>query len=174
MTRFRWMTSFALLAVLVAGTCAFAAQGPDGRGDGRAGSEPRRGGPGRGLGAFGLGARDLDLSDAQRQQIRAIVTKARDDSRPLAERLRVATEARRKAMATQPVDESQIRSTTEALSVAEADMAVARARTQGDIFAVLTPDQQAKVTASRQARDTRMAERRERMEQRRQQRRSNQ
>ncbi len=173
MTRFRWMTSLALLAVLVTGTCAFAAQGPGRRGDGRPDGEPGRRGPGRGMSALGVGVRDLDLSDAQRQQIRAIVTRAREDSRPTADRLRQAAEARRTAMSTLPVDESQIRSTSETLSVAEADMAVARARTQSDIFAVLTPEQQAKVTASRQQRTARQAERQQRLEQRRQQRQNN-
>lgn len=169
MTRFRWITSLALLAVLVTGTCAFA-QDPGRRGGGRPGGEARGGGPGQGMRGFGLGIRDLDLSDAQRQQMRTIVSKAREDSRPLADRLRQATDARRKAMAAMPVDENLIRSTTQALASAQADMSVARARLQGDIFAILTPDQQARVNQSRERREARMTERRERMKERREQR----
>jgi periplasmic protein CpxP/Spy len=168
MTRFRWMTSFALLAVLAAGTCVFA-QGPGGRrGGGPSGADLGFGRGGRG-GGFGLGA-DLDLSDAQRAQIRAITSKAREDSRPLADRLRQAADARRKAVETLPVDENQIRATTQALTAAQTDAAVARAHVQSDIFAVLTPDQQAKVKEARERRENRMNERRARMEERRQQR----
>jgi len=155
MIRFRSMTTFALLAVLATGTCVFA-QGAGGRrGGGRPGTEPGLGGPVRGLREFGLGVRELNLSDAQRSQIRAIVSKARDDSRPLADRFRQAAEARRKAVAAMPVDENQIRATTQALTAAQTDLAIARAHTQSDIFAVLTPDQQAKVTQARARREAR-------------------
>jgi protein CpxP len=165
MTRFRWIASTALLVVLATGTCVFA-QGPGGRG-GRPGQGAGPGAPGRGLGDLGFAGRDLDLSDAQRQQIRAIVSKARTDNQPLAERVRQATEARRKAMATRPVDENLIRSTTQALTAAQTEAAIARAHTQSDVFAILTPEQQAKATQARERREARMAERRTRAEQRR-------
>lgn len=169
MTRFRWIVSFALLAVLATGTSAFA-QGQGRRGGGRPGAESGLGGPGQGMRGFGLGVRNLDLSDAQRQQIRAIATKAREDSRPLADRLRQAADARRKAMAVTPVDENQIRSTTQALASAQADVAVARARLESDIFAVLTPAQQARVNEARERRETRLNQRRGRAQERRDQR----
>ncbi len=168
MTRFRWIASFALLAIVATGTCVLA-QSPGGRrGGGPPGAGPGLGGPARGGGAFGLGVRDLDLSDAQRTQIRAITAKAREDAKPTAERLRQATDARRKAMALTPVNENQIRSTTQALATAEADMAVARAHVQSDIFALLTPDQQKKVTDARARRESRVKERRNQVQQRRQ------
>jgi Spy/CpxP family protein refolding chaperone len=163
------MTSVAVVALLATGTCVFA-QGPGRRDGRRTGPAAGFGGPMRGARAFGFMARDLNLSDAQRQQIRAITQKAREDSRPLAERLAQAADARRKAMTATPVDDNQIRATTQALTTAETDMAIARAHVRGDIFAVLTPDQQAKVTAAQTARETRMKERRDRMQQRRQQR----
>jgi Spy/CpxP family protein refolding chaperone len=172
MNRFKWVTLSVLLAGLATATGVIA-QGPGGGQDGRRpGAERGFGGPGRGGGAggFGFGVRDLDLSEAQRQQIGAVVAKAREDTRPQVERLRQATEARRKALAVMPVDENQIRSTTQALTVAQTDLAIARARVQSDIFALLTPDQQTKVTEARQRRESRMAERRSRTETRRQQR----
>ena len=61
MRRLRWVAVAAVIAVLVAGTIAFA-QGPGGR----------RGGGGPGF-APGIELRGLDLSDAQRSQIREIV-----------------------------------------------------------------------------------------------------
>jgi Spy/CpxP family protein refolding chaperone len=180
MTRTRWVSSFALLAVLATGTCVFA-QGPGGRRgggvrgpDGGAGAFAQGpGGPGRGGFGLGVGMGDLDLSDAQRQQIRAITTKAREESRSTVERFRQAAEARRKAVVAMPVDENQIRAATQSLAAAEADLAVARAHVQSDIFTVLTPEQQAKATQARERRETRMNERRSRVEQRRQQRQNN-
>jgi len=146
MTPFVKVGSAVLIVTVVAGTAVFA-QRPGPRAE-RPGIE-RGGGPG---GAVGLrGIRDLNLSDAQRQQIRAITTKAREDNRPLVERLQQAVEARRKAMAVTPVDENQIRATTQALATAQADMAVARAKVRSDIVALLTPEQQAKVNAARQS-----------------------
>src|SRR3954468_3930354 len=60
MRRFHWFAVVAMIAVLVAGSVVFA-QGPGGR---------RGGGPGF---APGVELRGLDLSDAQRTQIRDIV-----------------------------------------------------------------------------------------------------
>jgi protein CpxP len=174
MTRYRWIAVTAVVTVLASASYVLA-QGAGGRrgGGGPAFEQgpgaPGRGG-GRGFGFGGVGARDLDLSDAQRQQMQAITTRAREVSRPQVERLRQATDARRKALSTMPVDENQIRATTQALTTAQTDLAIARARVQADIFAVLTPDQQAKVKQAQERRETRMAERRSRVEERRQQR----
>jgi Spy/CpxP family protein refolding chaperone len=65
MHRFRWVAVVAVIAVLIAGTIAFA-QGPGG---GRRGG----GGPGGPGFAPGVELRGLDLSDTQRSQIREIV-----------------------------------------------------------------------------------------------------
>jgi periplasmic protein CpxP/Spy len=165
MTHLRWTTSLALVAVLATGTNAFA-QGPGRRGGGPgAGAFSGPLGGGRGL---GLGAADVDLSDAQRQQIRSILGQARESNRPLADRLRDAQRALRTATMAAPVDENQIRAASAALAGVQADLAVARARAQSDVMAVLTPDQQAKVTEARQRRMQRLEQRRERVEQRRQ------
>jgi Spy/CpxP family protein refolding chaperone len=147
MTRFVKAGSAVLIGTLVAGSVAFA-QRSEPRGE-RPGIERGPGGAGRAVGLRGV--RDLNLSDAQRQQIRAITSKAREDNRPIAERLRQAVDARRKAMAITPVDENQIRSTTQALATAQADMAVARAKMRSDIVALLTPEQQARVNAARES-----------------------
>jgi Spy/CpxP family protein refolding chaperone len=69
MGRFRWLTVVALVAVLVAGSVAFA-QGP------RPG---RRGGPVGG--GPGIELRGLDLTDAQRDQIREIVQRYQQQMR---------------------------------------------------------------------------------------------
>lgn len=169
MKQIRVLTGVALAAVFVVGTVAFA-QGPSGRrgagpgGPGGAGFG--RGGPGAGL---PLGR--LNLSDAQRDQVKAIVRRAAEEQGPTLTRLREAAEARRKAMDALPVDEGAIRSTTQALVTAESDMAVARAKVRSDIYAVLTPEQQAKARELRQSVESRRIERRAEMQRRAQERR---
>jgi protein CpxP len=88
--------------------------------------------------------RELNLSDAQRQQVRDIMQRHRDENRQAADRLRTAMEAQRKAVNTAPVDEGLIRSTSQALAEAQTEMAVQQARMQSEIFAILTPEQQDK------------------------------
>jgi Spy/CpxP family protein refolding chaperone len=72
MNRFRFFALTALLGVtLVAGAVYAQAPGPGGRGG-------RGFGPG---GAIGIELRDLNLSDAQRQQIRAIMQRYQEQMR---------------------------------------------------------------------------------------------
>jgi periplasmic protein CpxP/Spy len=144
MTRFRALTLTAVLAGLLAGSIAFA-QGPGaGRrvgpdGSGRLGG-PGRGGPG---GPGGLPLQALNLTEAQQDQVKQLVQQFRAQNQNVGEQLRTAMEAQRKAVETIPVDEGLIRSTTQALVEAQTEMAIQQARLQSEIFALLTPDQQA-------------------------------
>jgi Spy/CpxP family protein refolding chaperone len=99
-----------------------------------------------------LPLRELNLTEAQQQQIRDVEQSHRDANRQLQERLRAAENAQRKAIETEPVNEGLIRSASQALADVEADAAVARAQLRSQIFALLTPEQQAqakKLEASR-------------------------
>jgi Spy/CpxP family protein refolding chaperone len=139
MTRFRSLTLTTVLAGLLASGIAFA-QGP---------GPGRRGGPG-GFGGFGgpggpggLPLQALNLSEAQQDQIKQLMQQHRQQNQNVGEQLRTAMEAQRKAVETMPVDEGLIRSTTQALVEAQTEMAIQQARLQSEIFALLTPDQQA-------------------------------
>lgn len=133
--RVRVVAAASLAALVVAG--AAYAQGP-----GVGGFRGR--GPGAGMGGsgFGLPLRQLELTDAQRQQIRQLVQQRRIEMRPLVERLRTAAEARRQAVTAIPPDEARIRVAAQELAQAQVDVAVQQARLQSDIFALLTPEQQ--------------------------------
>ena len=158
-----WAVGAAIAALLAGGATAFAqGQGPG----------PRRGGPGgpEGRGAFGrlggpgidLPLRDLNLTDAQQQQIKAIRDRHRDESQQLGERLRTALEEQRKAVETEPVNDSLIRQATQQLSDVEADVAVAQAHVRSEVLAVLTADQKAqlkKMQADRQAQTRQLRQR---------------
>ena len=158
MTRIQKVALIALAVALVeGGAAALYAQGPGGR----AGGPPFGGPGGRGFGAgFALG--QLDLSDAQKQQIRDITMRHREDSQALSERLRTAMDAQQVAIETVPVNESLVRAAAQALAVVQADMAVEQARLHADIFGVLTVEQQAKAKQLQEQAQTRLQERRQR------------
>ncbi len=151
MKRFRSLTLTAALAVLLAGGAMYA-QGP-GPG-GRTGRGPGGFGPGG-----GLPLRALNLTEAQQQQVSTLAQQNREQTRTVTDRLRTAMEAQRKAVATIPVNEALIRSTTEELVEAQTDMAIQRARLQSEIFALLTPEQQADAKKMQTEHETRLQQR---------------
>ena len=142
MTRFRSLTITAVLTALLAGGAA-SAQGPGFGGRGGPGAPGGPGGPGlRGGRGGGLPLRELNLSEAQQQQVRDVMQRYREQNRSAAEQLRTAMDAQRKAMESMPVNEGLIRANTQALVEAQTELAIQQARMQSEIFALLTPAQQ--------------------------------
>jgi len=159
MTRVRLLAASALAASLVFGGVAFA-QGPGPAPGARGGRFAGPGGPG---GAIGLPVRELNLTDAQQDQIRDIVQHHRDEMRTAQQQLREAREEQRKAIEAVPFDEGAIRAiTTQKLAQAEADAAILQARVHSEVWNVLTPDQQAqaaKIEADRAPRRGKLQQR---------------
>lgn len=154
----------AALVVLAAGTAAVHAQpGPRG-GRGPGGMGP--GGPMPSLQVEGL--RELDLSETQREQVRTIMASHREEAQAQAARHRAAMDALQEA--TLGNDEAAIRQQAEAVGAAIGDGAVLRAKVRTEVWAVLTPEQQATAEKLRAERKTRAAERQQRMQQRMQER----
>jgi Spy/CpxP family protein refolding chaperone len=104
-------------------------------------------GPGRG-GFAGL--RQLDLTEAQRGQVRDIMQRQRS------------------AVETIPVNEGLIRSTAQALANAQTDMALLQARIHSEVWSLLTPEQQEKAKQLKSERAARVKQRREQRTPRRQ------
>jgi protein CpxP len=152
--------AIALVAVLAGGALTYA-QGPEPGG-------PRGRGPG-GPGA-GLALRGLDLTDAQREQVRQLTQQNREQMRAVMDRMRVAQDARRQAVEANPFNESQVRSAMKDVAEVEADLAVAQARLQADIYALLSADQQQQLQKMRAERETRAKARAQQQQQRQQQR----
>lgn len=159
------VTAAAAIAAMLAGGATAFAQGPG----------PRRGGPG-GPGGFGrpggagidLPLRDLNLTDAQQQQVKAIREKHRTEAQDIGERLRTALDAQRKAMETEPVNDSLIRQAIQQVADVQADLAVTQAHVRSEVLAVLTADQKAqikKLEADRQAQAQQFQRRRNRPQQ---------
>lgn len=120
-------------------------RGPGGPGGfGRFGGPGGRGGPGGPLGALGIISR-IDLSDAQRDQVQALVESRRDETKGLADRARTVHEALEVAVTADTFDEGTIRARSVDVASVEADMAIARARLHADILQILTPEQRTRL-----------------------------
>lgn len=158
--------SLGLAALLVTPVLAQDPQGDGGKGP----RGFRHGGMGMGRGFDGLPLRGLDLTDAQREQVRGIVSARQADFKALGERLRAARDAEHAAITRVPVDENEVRARATELAAVQADFAVLRARVHEQVYQVLTPEQQAKARTLQAERQQRRTQRIEEMKQRRQQR----
>ena len=165
--RFYFLMFSAVLTLILWGGVAVSTQGrgPDSGG-------PRRAGPGPGRGGFGGGLllRDLNLTDAQRDQMRQITEQHRERTRGLVDALMKAQNAQRQAMGTVPADEARIRAAMQDLAQAQTELALHRAQIQGEVYALLTPEQQQTAAKLRAEREARVKERQGRLDERRQRR----
>jgi periplasmic protein CpxP/Spy len=128
-------------ALIVAFAMLVVSQGPPGPRDGR-------GGPG---GRDGLGplARDLNLTDEQKSQIKKIKDSFDASTNDWRQQLRTLHENESDPL-TGNFDEASVRANAEARAKVEVELTVSRARMMSQIAAVLTPDQKAQLTAKRQ------------------------
>lgn len=143
MKRTFWFAAVALaLTALV--TIPVMAQPPQGRGAGRgAGIGMGPGGPGPGpMGAMGV-LRQLDLTDAQREQIRAITEEQRQTARPGQKVMELQQQLQLAIFADTP-DAGKLNELKTALAAAEAEMLEHRIANETKIAQVLTAEQRAK------------------------------
>ena len=113
--------------------------------------------------------RALDLTEAQREQVKNVMQGHRADMEAIGKRLREAHRAQREAVETVPVNEGLIRSTAQALATAETDMAILQSRIHNEVWNLLTPEQQAKAKELKSQRENRSKQRRQLRRQPRQQ-----
>jgi len=146
-----------VVALMSGGAVALFAQGAPGRGAGPfgPGGQARRGFDA----GFALG--QLNLSDAQKQQLRDIMQRNRQQSQPTMQRLEQAIAAERAAINQVPVNEAAVRQAAAALASVQADVAVNQARLHADVWNILTPDQQAKAKELEAQAQTRGQDRRQ-------------
>lgn len=124
----------------------FSGRGPGGRGG------PGRMGPDGPMGLLPMIGRELQLTDSQRDQVKAIADSRRDEWRALADRAHTAHLALEAAVTGNAVDESLIRQKSADVAAIEADMAVARAHVYAEVVQILTSDQKAKLQTLQAAR----------------------
>lgn len=111
----------------------------------------RTGGPGRHGAGFGsmLGAFGdyLDLTDAQRTQMKAIMTKEKPTIQPLAKQLAQGNQQMRQLEEASTFDEASARSLANQQSATMAELMFQKARIKSELMQVLTADQKTKLTA---------------------------
>jgi protein CpxP len=101
----------------------------------------------------------LDLTDAQKQQLKALAQSHREEWKALADRARTARQALHQAVTAETLDDAAIRQRSAELAAVQADIAVARAHARAQMFQVLTPEQQAKAKTLRSRVEERLRER---------------
>jgi periplasmic protein CpxP/Spy len=111
----------------------------------------------------------LNLSDAQREQVRAIMQGHRSEADALSKKAQAALEALR-AATEGTLDEGAVNQQGQALGAVISEAALLRARIRGEVLAILTPEQQAEAAKIQAERQAHMQQRRQNMEQRRRQR----
>jgi Spy/CpxP family protein refolding chaperone len=154
----RTVLALSAVAVMALGALALAQPGPGGWH--RPGRHMHMGGA-----SFWV-LHQLDLSDAQHEQVQAIREQHRAELQALSEKLQPAHAALTAAAMTVPADEAQIQARAAELGAVQTEAAELHARIHGEVFQVLTPEQQEKAKALHAEWQERRAEHRDRCQQR--------
>ena len=115
-----------------------------GRGMGRGGPGGWSG-PGGPMGMLPMLGRAVELTDAQKDQIKTIADSHTEEWKALADRGRAAHQALNDAVTADAVDDALIRQNSAEVAAVDADVAVARAHAHAEVLQVLTADQKAKL-----------------------------
>jgi Spy/CpxP family protein refolding chaperone len=107
-----------------------------------------------------MGFHQLDLSDAQKAQLKQIHESHRQAIAPIAEQIKAKRQEIRAASEGGTVNESVITQKLTEIAPLEAKMIAERARIHQESLAVLTAEQKAKLDQMREQAKTRWAERR--------------
>lgn len=86
-------------------------------------------------------AKKLGLTEAQQEQVKAILTSEREKAAPLRQQLAENREKIRQAIEAEPFDEAAVRTLAESKNQTRVELDVSRARAKSRIFALLTPEQ---------------------------------
>lgn len=89
-------------------------------------------------------AKDLKLTAAQQEQVKAIITADREKSAPLMEQMEEKRKQLFEAAIAEKFDEAAVRTLAAQKAELEVEMAVSRAKIRNSINAILTPEQRAK------------------------------
>ena len=160
----RILVAASLIAALAGSTAVGFAQGP-----GPGGPGVERGRAPRGGARVDLGLRGITLSEAQREQVRAIMQSHRSEFETVNKALRDAHRAFGEAARAATVDEAALRAQSSALATAMVEEAMLRAKVRTAVQALLTPEQQQQLKDRAATRQKRLEERQQRLQQRQQQ-----
>src|SRR5208337_2394352 len=105
---------------------------------------------GRHHGHFGLWKK-LNLTDAQRTQIKTIMSEERPKMKPLFQQLKAGRDQLNALRKSGPFDEAKVQSIAKGQAATLAEMIVEKQRMKSMMYAVLTPEQRAKAEKLREA-----------------------
>jgi len=88
---------------------------------------------------------ELELTDAQKDQLKSLRQSHGDEWKALADRGRTAHDMLQAAVTADAVNESVIRERSAEVAAVEADMAVARGHARAEMLQILTADQKTKL-----------------------------
>ncbi len=140
----------AVVATLAFGSVVFAQTPP--AADQRPGHAGRLGPGARPLQQFLAPFAGLQLTEEQRQQMRAIVQKHQPEIKAAVEKLQAARKARRAAATAQPVDQAALDAANSQFTAAQTDMMTLRRGVQNELIPVLTPEQKQQLQQRRASR----------------------
>lgn len=130
------------------------------KGDGwKHGKRGRRGGRG-GHKGMGMGFRGIELTDAQKEQMKAIGQASRESSKALRDQMKANREQLAQATANGAFNEAQVQAIAQQQGALHAQMVVEREKVKSQMFAILTSEQKAKIAEMKQLRQQKMQERR--------------
>lgn len=118
--------------------------------------------------AVGFYAKKLDLTDAQKAQMKSVLEKERPTMKPLFQQShQIEQQLRQYAEGT--FDEAKVRSLAAQKAQVEQEMTVQRTRIHNELYQLLTPDQQAKMKELEAQHEARMKQHMQEREQEQQQ-----
>jgi len=109
------------------------------------GGPGRMGGPGGPMGLLPMLGREINLTDAQKDQVKAIADAHKDEWKAIVDRERTAREALNAAIIADTVNDTLVRQKSAEVAAVEADAAVARAHVHAEVVQILTADQKAQL-----------------------------
>jgi len=124
-----------------------------------------RGGPGGFGHLLGFYSDYLDLTDAQQQQMKAIMEKEKPAFHAAMQQMSQFRTQMKALEEASTFDEGKVRTLAAQQSQAMTDMMVEKARVKSEMLQVLTPDQRAKLAQFEAKREQRMQQRMQRMHQ---------
>jgi len=86
-------------------------------------------------------AEKLNLTEAQKEQVKAILASEREKAEPLRQQLAENRKNLRKAIEAQPFDEATVRTLAAKQNETRVELVVSRARARSQIYALLSPEQ---------------------------------
>lgn len=116
---------------------------------GKRGNHGKFGRGGQRGGMMGMGFLGIDLTDAQKEQLKTIRKASHEASNPLMEQMRANQMELRKLGESGAFDQTAVQSLAEKQGDLHAKMIVAKQRTQSESYAVLTAEQKTKLAEMR-------------------------